>query len=203
MVSNDKNKVVDKVRLTPEEQYEYSTKYWIETFFKLCITMAKDLGLGWDKVNEALQKSSKDGWPFALESLERLGIEEKDSRAWAFAEASAGVNAWPGYIDEVVELSPERTSIKGSGRCVVVEVAKKLGIEDKIDLLPWCASAADAYLRKINPKLKFVQTMAMCRGDEFDLGATELTDSIVIGSKHAYEKVKKFISKNGMEKGDE
>lgn len=192
MTEIDKNDIVTKVRLTPEQQYEYSTKFWVEIYLKLCITLAEDMGLGWEKVNEALQKSTKDGWPFAIESLERLGVEEKDSRAWAFAEASAGMNAWPGFVDEVVEYSPERTSIKGSGRCVILETAKKLGIEEKIDLLPWCATAADAYLRKINPKLRFVQTKAMCRGDAYNLGATELTEHVVTGSKHAYEQVRKF-----------
>lgn len=185
----DKNEVVRKVRLTPEQQYEYSTKYWVEIFLRICVVLAEDMGLGWEKVNEALLKSSKDGWPMVLESLEKLGIEEKDARAWAFAEASAGVNAWPGYVDEVVEYGPNRTAIKGTGRCLVLEISKKLGIEKKIDLCPWCASSADAYLRKINPKLRFIQAKAMCRGDPYDYGYTELTDSVVTDSKHAYEQV--------------
>lgn len=188
----DKNDVVSKVILEPEQQYEYSTKYWVEIFLKFCITLAEDMGLGWEKVNEALQKSSKDGWPFALESLERLSVEEKDARAWAFAEASAGMNAWPGYVDEVVEYSSERTSLKGSGRCIVLETAKKLGIEEKIDLLPWCATAADGYLRKVNPKLRLVQTKVMCRGDSYCFGTAELTEHVVTGSKHAYEHARKF-----------
>ena len=159
---------------------------------KLCITLAEDMKMGWDKVNEIIQKSSKDGWPFALDTLERLDIKVKDARAWGYAEASAGVNAWPGYIDDIVEFSPEFTSIRGLGTCVVLDIAKKLGIEDKIDLLPWCATAADAYLRKINPKLRFVQTLAMCRGDKNDLGAAELTDKTIKGLKHSYDQVRDF-----------
>jgi len=192
MTEIDKDDIVTKVRLTPEQQYEYSTKYWVEIFLKLCIALAEDMGLGWEIVNETLQKSSKDGWPMVFESLEKLGIEEKDARAWAVAEASAGVNAWPGYVDEVVEYSPKRTAIKGSGRCIVLDTAKKLGIEKKIDLLSWCATAADAYLRKVNPKLRFIQVKAMCRGDTYDYGYTELIDQVVTGSKHAYEQARKF-----------
>jgi hypothetical protein len=192
MATLEQDEIVAKVRLTPEQQYEYSTKYWVEIYLKLCIHMAVDMGLGWDTVNAELQKSSKTGWPMAVENLERMGFEERDSRAWAVAEASTGVNAWPGYIDEVVEYSPERTSIKGTGTCVVLEVARKLGIEDKIDLFPWCATAADSYLRKINPKLRFIQHMAMCRGDEYDLGYTELTDHEVTGSIHSYEQARSF-----------
>lgn len=188
----DKNEIVTKVRLTPEEQYEYSTKYWVEIFIRICIVLAEDMGVGWEKANQALLKSSKDGWPMILESLKKLGIKERDARAWAFAEASAGVNAWPGYVDEIVEYGPNRTAIKGTGRCVVLEIAKKLGIEKKIDLCPWCASSGDAYLRKINPKLRFIQVKSMCRGDSYDYGYTELTDSAVTDSKHAYEQVRKF-----------
>jgi len=51
--------------------------------------------------------------------------------------------------------------------------------------------AADAYLRKINPKLRFIQAKAMCRGDPYDYGYTELTGSVVTESKHAYEQVRK------------
>jgi hypothetical protein len=195
MTEINKDEIVAKVRLTPEEQYVYSTRYWVEIFLKLCMYMAEDMGLGWDKVNQELQKSSKDGWPMAVEHLERMGVEERDARAWAVTEASTGVNAWPGYIDEIVEYSPERTSIKGSGSCVVLDIARKLGIEDKIDLFPWCASSADSYLRKINPKLRFSQYMAMCRGDEYDMGYTELTDYVVTGSKHAYEQAREFKGK--------
>ena len=60
-------------------------------------------------------------------------------------------------------------------------------------MFPWCASAADAYLRQINPHLKFAQTMGMCRGDEYDLGVTELTDQVVTGSKHAYDQARPFL----------
>jgi len=190
---SDKNDVVTKVRLTPQQQYEYSTKYWVEILLRLCIALAEDMGLGWDKVNEALQQCSKGGWPMVLESLEKLGIKEKDARAWAFAEASAGVNAWPGYVDEVVEYGPNRTAIKGTGKCVVLEIAKKLGIEKKVDLCAWCASAADGYLRNINPKLRFIQVKAMCRGDTYDYGYTELVENVVTESKHAYERVRKFL----------
>jgi len=192
----DKDDIITKVQLTPAEQYVYSTKYWVEIYLKWCLHLAEDVGLGWEKVNEELQKSSLGGWPMAVENLARLNIEEKDARAWIFAEASTGVNAWPGYIDEVVEYSPERTSIKGSGSCVVLDIARKLGIEGKIDLFPWCATAADSYLGKINPKLRFVQVMAMCRGDEYDLGYTELMDHEVdhkaTGSKHAYDQARPF-----------
>jgi hypothetical protein len=187
----DKNEIVTKVRLTPEEQYEYSTKYWVEVLLRICVVLAEDMRLGWERANEALLKSSKDGWPMILESLKKLGIKERDARAWAFAESSVGVNAWPGYVDEIVEYGPNRTAIKGTGRCVVLEIAKKLGIEKKIDLCPWCASSGDAYLRKINPKLRFIQVKSMCRGDPYDYGYTELTDSVVTDSKHAYEQVRK------------
>ena len=30
----DKNEIVTKVRLAPEEQYEYSTKYWWKSFLE-------------------------------------------------------------------------------------------------------------------------------------------------------------------------
>jgi hypothetical protein len=80
---------------------------------------------------------------------------------------------------------------------VVLDIARKLGIEEKIDLFPWCATAADSYLGKINPKLRFVQVMAMCRGDEYDLGYTELTDHDVVGSKHAYEQAREFQGSKG------
>jgi len=162
----DKDDIITKVQLTPAEQYVYSTKYWVEIYLKWCTHLAEEVGLGWKKINEELQKSL------------------------------LGVNAWPGYIDEVVEYSPERTSIKGSGSCVVLDIARKLGIERKIDLFPWCVTAADSYLGKINPKLRFVQAMAMCRGDEYDLGYTELmdheVDHEVTGSKHVYEQAREF-----------
>lgn len=188
----EKDDIKKIVGLTPEQQYEYSTKYWVEIFLKLAVHMAEEMGLGWERVNQELQKSSLSGWPMAVENLARLGVQERDARAWIFAEASTGVNAWPGYIDEVVEYTPTRTSIKGQGTCVVLEIARKLGIQDKIDLFPWCATAADSYLRKINPKLRFVQHMAMCRGDEYDLGYAEMTDEVISGSKHAYERARPF-----------
>jgi len=195
MKDYDKDKVVEKVRLTPEEKYEYSSNYWVEMYFRLCKTFAEDLGLGWDKVNDALQISSRSGWPFANSSIKKLNIEEKDSRVWAYTESTAGQNAWPGYIDEIVDFNPERTSIKGYGRCIALDTIRRLGLEGKVDLFPWCASAADGGLREVNPKLRFVQTMAMCRGDEYDMGATEMTDHVVTGSKHSYEKARKFIPK--------
>ena len=186
----EKEEVVDKVRLTPTQQYEYSTRYWLEVYLKFCMTLAEDIG--WDKVNEMLQRSSLGGWPMATDALSRLDVGERDARAWAVTEASVGVNAWPGYVEGFVDFTPEYTSNKGTGVCVVLEVARKLGIQDKIDLFPWCATAADAYLRKINPKLKFEQWMAMCRGDEYDLGAAIMTDSEVTGSKHSYERARPF-----------
>ena len=187
----DRNEIIDRVRLTPEQQYRYATKYWVEIFLRTCVTLAEDMNLGWKKVNEALLKSSKDGWPMVLDSLKRLSIEERDARVWAFAEVSAGVNAWPGYTDEVVELSPKRTAIKGTGKCIVLETAREFKIDRKIDLCPWCASSADAYLRKINSKLRVIQTKAMCRGDSYDYGYAELADNVVTGFKHAYEQVRR------------
>jgi hypothetical protein len=189
----EKEEIVDKVRLTPTQQYEYSTRYWLEVYLKFCMTLAEDIG--WDKVNEMLQRSSLGGWPMATDALSRLDVGERDARAWAVTEASVGVNAWPGYVEGFLDFSPEFTSNKGTGVCVVLEVARKLGIQDKIDLFPWCATAADAYLRKINPKLKFVQWMAMCRGDEYDMGAAVLTEGEVTGSKHAYERAWPFQGK--------
>ncbi len=186
MADLKKEEVVAKVRMAPEQQYIYSTYFWVEVWLKWCIYLADDMGLGWDKVNQEMQKSTKYGWPMAIENLEKLGVESKDTQAWGIAEASTGVNAWPGYSDEILEYNPARTTIKGTGTCVVLEIAKKLGIEKKVDLLPWCASSADAYLRRINPKMRFIQTSAMCRGDEFDIGSTELTDYEVTVSKHSY-----------------
>ena len=200
MKEYDKDEVVDTVRLTAEQQYEYSSNYWVEMYFRLCRTFAEDLGLGWDKVNEALKITAKDGWPFANDSLGKLDIKDNDSRVWAFTESTAGQNAWPGYIDDVVDFSPECTSIKGSGKCIALDTIKRLGLEGKVDLLPWCASHADGGLRGVNPKLRFVQTMAMCRGDEYDMGATELTDHKVTGSKHSYEQARAFSKKTDKNK---
>ncbi|MEM4488888.1 MAG: hypothetical protein QXK88_08885 [Desulfurococcaceae archaeon] len=196
--------VISKIKLTTEEQWRYSTEFWIEIFLRLCKTMAEDMGLGWDKVNEALLKSADEGWPGVLRALEVANLQFNDARIWASTEAFAGVNAWPGYIDEVTEYTPTRTAIKGlgpseGGRCIVLDVAIKLGLEKKIDLAAWCAKNADAYLRKINPRLRFVQEKAMCRGDPYDYGYCEMVDFIVKGSEHAYEKLRSF---ENFKKGD-
>ena len=89
----EKEEVVDKVRLTPAQQYEYSTRYWLEVYLKFCMTLAEDIG--WDKVNEMLQRSSLGGWPMATDALSRLDVGERDARAWAVTEASVGVNTPP------------------------------------------------------------------------------------------------------------
>jgi len=194
---NDSSKdVVSQVKLTPDEQWRYSTEFWIEIFLNFCGTLAEDMGLGWDKVNEGLIHGS-EGWPGVLEAIEMFGLSNRDARVWASTEAFAGVNAWPGYIDEVTEYTPSRTAIKGhglstGGRCVILDVAIKLNLEKKIDLASWCARNADAYLRKINPRLRFIQTKAMCRGDSYDYGYAELVDFEVKGSKHAHERLRQF-----------
>jgi|GEM_PF-2608735 len=199
MNSNKKvsNKIVSSVKLSLEEQWKYSTEFWIEILLRVCKTLAEDMKLGWDKINQALLESAKDGWPGVLKVIEKLDLPYRDARIWASTEAFAGVNAWPGYIDEVTEFSPNRTAIKGhgpseGGRCVILDIAIKLNLDKKIDLASWCAANADAYLRAINPKLRFVQEKAMCRGDTYDYGYAELVDFEVKGSKHAYEKLRPF-----------
>lgn len=194
--SDTRKDVVSQVKLTPEEQWRYSTEFWIELLLKLCRTLAENIGLGWDKVNEGLIKGS-EGWPGVLRAIEKLSLSHRDARVWASTEAFAGVNAWPGYIDEVTEYTPKRTAIKGhgpstGGRCVILDIATKLGLDKKIDLASWCAKNADAYLRRINPRLRFVQTKAMCRGDSYDYGCAELVDFDVKGSEHSYEQLRPF-----------
>ena len=191
------DKIVSRVKLAPEEQWKYSTEFWIEILLKSCKTLAEDMGLGWNSVNQALLQSAKHGWPGVLGVVERLDLPHKDARIWASTEAFAGVNAWPGYVDQVTEYSPKRTAIRGSGpseggTCVILDIAVKLNLEKKIDLASWCAANADAYLRGINPKLRFVQEKAMCRGDTCDYGYAELVDFEVKGSRHAYEKLTPF-----------
>ncbi len=191
------NKIVSSVKLNLEEQWKYSTEFWIEILLQACKTLAEDMGLGWNKVNQALLESAKNGWPGVLKVIEKLELPYRDARIWASTEAFAGVNAWPGYIDEVTEFSPKRTAIKGhgpseGGRCVILDIAIKLGLDKKIDLASWCAANADAYLRTISPNLRFIQEKAMCRGDTYDYGYAELVDFEVKDSKHAYEKLRPF-----------
>ena len=193
---DEKKAVVSRVRLTVEDQWKYSTEFWIEIFLGFCRTLAEEMGLGWDKVNEGLLKGS-DGWPGVLKTVDMLKLSHTDSRVWASTEAFAGVNAWPGYIDEITEYSPNRTAIKGhgpstGGRCVILDIAMRLGLDRKMDLASWCARNADAYLRNINPKLRFVQTKAMCRGDTHDYGYAEQTNFDIQGSQHSCEQLRPF-----------
>jgi len=191
------DEIVSSVKLGPEEQWRYSTEFWIEILLRACRTLAEDLKLGWNKVNQALLASAKEGWPGVLGVIDRLDLPYKDARIWASTEAFAGVNAWPGYVDKVTEYSARRTVIRGSGpseggRCVILDIAKNLGLEKKIDLAAWCAANADAYLRAISPKLRFVQEKAMCRGDTYDYGYAELVDLEVKDSRHAYQRLRPF-----------
>ena len=75
---------------------------------------------------------------------------------------------------------------------MLLDIATKLDLEKKVDLASWCAKNADAYLRRINPRLRFVQTKAMCRGDTHDFGYAELVDFDVHGSEHSYRQLRAF-----------
>jgi hypothetical protein len=155
------------------------------------------MGLGWGVVNRALAKSAREGWPEALKPVEKLGIQYKDARVWGSTEAFAGVNAWPGYTDEITEYTPQKTAILGcgpgtGGRCVVLDIATRLNLDKKVDLLTWCSTNSDAYLRKLSPHLRFIQLKGMCRGDPYDYGYAELVKNKVAGYKHSHENVKPF-----------
>jgi hypothetical protein len=148
---------------TPEER---TGRYWITVAWSTIAACAEVLG--WDRVMELYLAGARGrGTKATTMILEKLKIKERDATVPPRIIEAVVPTILPGWKSETHEASPERAVHRNVGVCLMWEVVKELGLQEKFPVDRVCETFCDAVCEVVNPKLTFTQPKKICKSDPY------------------------------------
>jgi hypothetical protein len=146
---------------TPEER---TGRYWCGVAFSNVALLAEEVG--WERaVEKYLGGVRGRASKVTAMLLEKLKVKERDATVPIRMVEAVVPTILPGWKTERIEFSPERSVGRYTGTCIMWEVVKELGIQERLPVVRICETFMNECSRLVNPKITTRHPKGMCKGD--------------------------------------